>query len=100
LTNYTIQTPSIALATTGAEWRPIITIREPTPPAQKPRRQASYAQHLERAVSTGRVVYRDYEKQCWRVIIRADDGTLFDLFPISSEAETHAINLSDIEIDG
>jgi hypothetical protein len=84
----------------GAEWWPIITIHPPAAPAPMPLRQPSSAQHLERAESTGRAVFKDYSRNRWRVIIRADDGTLFDLYPIGSEAEAHAINLNDVEIDG
>jgi hypothetical protein len=28
-------------------------------------------------------VFKDYERNAWRVIIRADDGTLFDLCPLA-----------------
>ena len=99
MSNYTIQTPSVALAIPGAEWRPIITIREPTPPAPKPRRQPSYHYYIERAESTGRAVWKDHDKGHWRCLIKREDGFLIELFPLDSEVTANLIQLADIEID-
>ena len=94
MSNYTIQKPSVAVAMPGAEWRPIITVRKPSPPAPKPRRQASYHYYTERAESTERAVWGDHDKGYWHCLIKREDGVLVELFPLDSEITANLIQLS------
>ena len=106
---FTDQTPSIAMALPWATIKPIITIR-PAPPGvsvepsrpplhRQPRdSRPAYEQRLDYAAEHGRAVWPDYDRNCWRCIVKGADGVLYDLAPLSSEIEANLICPEDIEI--